>query len=147
MKGPNINRTVTKLNALVSKRFGVTVEYVSLSETHQAVAPLLTTVRRNASAPMIVSRNELLIPMRVEGSLVGAARVSNINRLNPKDLSQIKDTIDLVLGESLASLALLDLANLRLDYLEKSEKDNVLPFRSASGHGAAAAELVSKQDL
>src|SRR5208283_1708728 len=92
-----------KLNQMLEKRFGIVAEFLPLygAATHQK--HMVETVRRNSGAPMIVAHNELIVPIRVDGVLAGAARVEDINGLTPRDLSQIRETIDLIMTEFLTA--------------------------------------------
>lgn len=51
-------------------------------------------IRRNPGAPLILTRNQLLVPIRKEGTLLGVAVVKDVAGLGPKEISSIKDTID-----------------------------------------------------
>jgi hypothetical protein len=105
MKTLDMNGVVKKLNHILGQRFGVSVQYISISDTPKIHTYTLETVKRNSGAPMIVGHNQLIIPLRIEGALIGAIRVGEINYLNPKELSEVKQTIDLVIGEELGRLA------------------------------------------
>lgn len=94
----NMNRVAAKLNDILGARFGVSIEYISITDREKEHAITLETVKRNAGAPMIVGHNQLIVPLRVEGALVGATWVGEINGLEPRDLSEILATIDLAIG-------------------------------------------------
>ena len=91
----DMTRVTAKLSDIMFKRFGVEVEYLPIGLSDSA-SPVLKTVQRNAGAPMIVTYNQLIVPIRIEGALVGAASVRDTNHLTPKELMQVKDTIDLI---------------------------------------------------
>jgi hypothetical protein len=118
MKARDMNRVISKLNNLLGKRFNVKVEYIDANDKSDTTGAV-ETVRRNGHAPMIIAHNQLIIPMRVEGSLAGAARVSTINHLEPKDLDQIRQTVDLILTEVIAAHSKLDVLEATQEHLEK----------------------------
>lgn len=97
----NTKHAVAKLNELLGSRFGVLVEYISVGDRAKNHAVTLETVKRNASAPLIVGHNQLIVPCHIEGVLAGATRVADINGLEPRDLSEILATIHLVTREHL----------------------------------------------
>jgi hypothetical protein len=143
MNSNQVTKTVTKLNEMLKGHFGVVVEYfpvtsegpVLLNAQNTLATRALETAKRNAGAPMIVAHNQMIIPMRVDGSLVGAASVHKINKLQPRQLTQIKDTVDLILAEVLIAAKKLDHLQSVEEYFTK-ETSNVI---SISGHLAAVA--------
>ena len=109
-----------------AKRFDVNVQFISSHSVSPAQVVFYETVRRNAGAPLIVTHNDMLIPVRIEGSLVGAIRVLGISELTAVELCRIKETIELVLQEDFVSKSFSTTPS--MDEFES----NVLAFRRAS---------------
>ena len=124
---------IEKLNNMISKRFDVGVQFIAAHTTIPQEIVYFETVRRNSGAPLIVTYNNMLIPVRVEGSLVGAVRVSDISHLNAVDISRVKETIELVMEESFVGKTLAGTS-----LLEQLES-NVLPLRGLNGEKFATA--------
>lgn len=145
MQGSKISRVVSKLDALIENRFGVDFNYFSISEKNQDNLSAVETVKRNSGAPLIIAWDSMLIPMRVKGSLVGVVRVNQISRLEPKQLHQIKQTVDLILNEALIAQDELDRVTDVLNYIETTEyKSNVINIskrRSKDDDQDSAAHL------
>ena len=143
VKTNQVSQVVAKLSDMLKSHFGVAVEYIpvtvngpALLTSHKSsTSRALETAKRNAGAPMIVAHNQMIIPMRVDGSLVGATNVQKINQLHPRQLSQIKDTVDLILSEVLAATKRLDQVQAVEEFLSK-ENSNVI---SMSGRRPALA--------
>ncbi len=129
----DFQNAVEKLNHMISKRFDANVAFVSAQSRQPQEVIFYETVRRNAGAPLIITNNNMLIPVRVEGSLAGALRVSDISHLSGVDISQIKETIDLVLENSFLTKTLS--AHTELNELAS----NVLPIRRLSTENFATA--------
>lgn len=91
---------------MISKRFEANLSFISANATKPTDIIYFETVRRNSSAPLIVTFNNMLIPVRIEGSLVGAIRVTDISHLSAQDLSRIKETVELALEENFVSKSL-----------------------------------------
>lgn len=123
MKQTPISKVVAKLSEMLKSHFDVSVEYIPVTNNGPTLMTsqntpgtrALETAKRNAGAPMIVAHNQMIIPMRVDGSLVGATSIQRINKLHPRQLSQIKDTVDLILSEVL-------IATKKLDHLQSVEE-------------------------
>jgi hypothetical protein len=129
MRAFDMNRIVSKLNSMMVNRFGVAVQYIPVSDQSEENTVTLETVKRNAGAPMIVAHNQLIVPIRVEGTLVGATKVNKINGLKPYELSQVRETIDLVLGEALKAQYRLDMTEQTLGHIAMNENlCNVIGF-------------------
>lgn len=128
----SFTEAIQKLNDMLSKRFDVKVQFISSEANQPSEIVYFETVRRNASAPLIITHNNMLIPVRAEGSLTGAIRVSEISEINHIDLSRIKETIDRVLEENFLSKTLP-----MLPTFEEIES-KVLPFRFPSNRMARA---------
>ncbi len=114
---------VQKLDEMISKRFDVNIQFISSQSVSPAQVVFYETVRRNAGAPLIVTHNNMLIPVRVEGSLVGAIRVCEISGLSSVDLCRIKETIDLVLEEEFVAHTLSPLPSM------EEYESNVISFK------------------
>lgn len=97
MRDVTIDRTVSNLGLTIAKKFGVAIEYNSAATKSMA----FETARRNGSAPMIIAHNKMILPMRVDGILVGAVQVHDAYSLSGSELSQIKNSIESTLGEIL----------------------------------------------
>ena len=131
----SVERVLTKLNEMLQKRFGVTAQYLPLYGSDKIHKGTLETVKRNSGAPMILARNELIVPIRVDGVLAGATKVNDINGLALKDISQIKETIDLVITEVIAARRRIEILAITEDIL-RGEAGNVISLgerRLASG--------------
>lgn len=129
----DFQKAVEKLNGMISKRFDVNVQFVSSQSRQPQEVVYFETVRRNAGAPLIVTHNNMLIPLRVEGRLVGAFRVSDIQQLQATDISRIKETIDLTMEESFVAKTFSEASE-----LEEFES-NVLQLRKLSSDKLATA--------
>lgn len=133
MKSNQVSKVVARLSEMLQSHFGVEVEYIpvvhggpaSITAPAPATSRALETAKRNAGAPMIVAHNHMIIPMRVDGSLVGATNIARINKLHPRQLSQIKDTVDLILNEVLAAAKKIEHFQSVENFLNK-EKSNVI---------------------
>jgi hypothetical protein len=121
----SVERVLTKLNEMLQKRFGVTAAYLPLYGGDKQHKATLETVKRNSGAPMILARNELIVPIRVDGVLAGATKVDDINGLPLKDISQIKETIDLVMTEVIAARRRIEILSITEDIL-RGETGNVI---------------------
>jgi hypothetical protein len=121
----SVERVLLKLNDMLGKRFGVRAEYLPLYGSGKEHKVTLETVRRNSGAPMIVAHNELIVPIRVDGTLAGASRVIDIDGLPPGDISQIRETIDLILTEVLTAKRRLEILDITEDIL-RNDRDNVI---------------------
>lgn len=128
-----IKPVIDGLNGALFEDFGVNVEFVSpFSKTPQDVI-YFETVRRNASAPLIVTHTNMLFPVRKEGQLLGAIRVHNIQSLSPLDISEIKEAVDAALEEASKALTQAQVS-LILDL-----ESNVLPLRKLFDEKLATA--------
>lgn len=124
-----MDRIISKLNSMMINRFGVAVQYISVTDQADENFITLETVKRNAGAPMIVAHNQLIVPIRVEGTLVGATKVNKINTLKPHELSQVRETIDLILGSALSAQYKLDMTEQTLGHIAITESlSNVIGF-------------------
>lgn len=121
----SVERVLTKLNEMLKKRFGVQAEYLPLYGGPKEFKATIETVKRNSGAPMIVSHNEMIVPIRVDGVLAGATRVEEIAGLTPVELSQIRETIDLIMTEVLAARRRIEILAITEDILT-NEKGNVI---------------------
>ncbi len=127
MRKFNLGKAVGKLNIIMGDRFGVQVQYLSVADQSQGTARSLETVRRNSNAPLIITGTKMLVPIRVEGALVGATVVSNISRLDARSIGQIRDSIELVISGGLDTQAQLDAQTLALQHMElATNPENVL---------------------
>jgi hypothetical protein len=128
--GTSVESALLKLNGILQKRFGVEVEFVPIyGSASKEKNHAIETVKRNAGAPMIVAHNELIIPIRVEGVLTGATRVTEIDGLEPKDLSQIRETIELILTGVLAAKRKIEILAITENLL-KQDHSNVISIES-----------------
>jgi hypothetical protein len=128
-KSVNLERVVNKLNAMMFNRFGVQIDYIEISDTAETNSSVLETAKRNSGAPMIVAHNQLIVPIRVEGTLVGATRTKGIQILKPFELSQVVETIDLVLTAALTTQSRLEATDVLLGNMMANEDlDNVIGF-------------------
>jgi hypothetical protein len=125
MKSLEMKSVLENLNTVLGGRFGVAVHYLSLGDITKVPCAPLETAKRNAGAPMIVGHNQLIVPIRMEGSLVGATWVDEINGLNPKELSEVKATIDLLVQEAVK-------ISLSADLLESDTASTVSAASAAS---------------
>jgi hypothetical protein len=128
----DFQNAIQKLDDMISKRFDARVQFVSAQSLQPSQVLFYETVRRNAGAPLIVTHNNMLLPVRVEGSLVGAIRVFDITHLSGLELSRVKETIDLVMEENFIAQS-LDVS----DELQDLES-KVIPFKKASNSYAEA---------
>ena len=131
MSTQNLDHILEKLNSLITGRYGVKVEYFPwFGQNAAKKTSVLETAKRNASAPLIIAHNEMIVPMRVDGAFVGAARVSQISTLKPRDLSDIKSSIDSVLHKALAAQNVFEQMEkaLELELVSNSIPTNVLPI-------------------
>jgi hypothetical protein len=124
----SVERVLIKLNDMLHKRFGVQAEYLPLYGGPKELQATMETVKRNSGAPMIVAHNEMIVPIRVDGVLAGATRVEEISGLSPIELSQIRETIDLVMTEVLAARRRIEILAITEDILG-NEKDNVISLK------------------
>ena len=99
MRDVSIDKAVTQLGVMIGQRFGVALQYESANEKSAAVE----TARRNSNAPLIIANNKMILPLRLDGVLVGAAQVHDVYSLSGKELSLIKDNIEIILGQVLKS--------------------------------------------
>ena len=97
----NMSRVAIKLNDILNGRFGVIVQCLPISDKDKQHAYIIETIKRNAGAPLIIGHNQLIVPIRFEGALLGAATVFDINGLLPRQISEIMATIELVSSEIL----------------------------------------------
>jgi hypothetical protein len=134
----SVERVLIKLNEMLGRRFGVKAEYLPLYGSPKEHKALLESVRRNSGAPMIVAHNALVVPIRVDGVLAGATRVEHIETLRPADISQIRETIDLVLTEVLSARRRIEILTITEDIL-RQDRDNVISLSGRrAGINAAA---------
>jgi hypothetical protein len=134
--GTSVESALRKLNGLLQKRFGVEVQYLPLySSASKEKNHTIETVKRNAGAPMIVAHNELIVPIRVDGVLTGATLVTEINGLEPKDLSQIRETIDLILTGVIAAERRIEILTIT-ESIIKQDYSNVISFNSHARSGS-----------
>ncbi|MCC6277290.1 MAG: hypothetical protein IT289_05170 [Oligoflexia bacterium] len=128
-KSVNLERVVNKLNAMMFNRFGVHIEYFGLSDACEKNKSVLETAKRNSGAPMIVSHNHVIVPIRVEGTLVGATQARGTRVLKPFELSQVVETVDLVLTAALTTQSKLDTTDMLLGNMMAQENlSNVIGF-------------------
>jgi hypothetical protein len=122
----SMEQVLLKLNTMLGKRFKVKSEFLPLyGNTSKEIKAIIETVKRNSEAPMIVAHNELIIPIKVDGVLAGASRVENIQDLAPGDISQIRETIDLILSEVLAAQRRIEILTVT-EELMRNDKDNII---------------------
>jgi hypothetical protein len=134
MSTQNLNHILEKLNSLITNRYGVKVEYFAWMESSAGrKTSVLETAKRNASAPLIIAHNEMIVPMRVDGAFVGAVLVPQIANLKPRDLSVIKSSIDTVLHKALAAQNVFEQMEkaLELELVTNNIHSNVRPITSA----------------
>jgi len=124
MKSFNLDGALKRLNSMMHERFGVDVHYIPISERSPEAASMIETVRRNSGAPLIIAEGNMLIPVRVDGSLVGTTLVHGITRLGAREIGQIKDSIDLVLTGGLHLQSELDKQEIEMNQLEMAADPN-----------------------
>lgn len=120
---------------MISKRFDVGVQFISPHSSNPTEIVYFETVRRNSGAPLIVTHNTMLIPVRVEGSLAGAIRVIDISHLSALELGRIKQTIDLALEENFVSQSLP-----YIDEMLEQIASNVIQFPKATNDDLVIAQ-------
>ena len=114
---------------MIINRFGVAVQYIPVNDQTEENAAILESAKRNAGAAMIVAHNQLIVPIRVEGTLVGATKVNKIGNLKPQELSQVRETIDLILSSALSAQHKLDMTEKTLGHIAINENlCNVIGF-------------------
>lgn len=103
MKSNKMKKTMDRLNEALGVRFGVEVFFFPI-HARGPKPPALETARRNGGAPLIIAHDSMIVPMRVEGTLLGAVEVCGISHLLPVELKEIKNTVDNVLGATLEEI-------------------------------------------
>lgn len=134
MLDTHFSPAIEKLNDTVKTAFGVSIQFISSSSRAPQDIVFFETVRRNASAPLIVTHSNMLLPVRIEGILMGAIRVFDIQNLKPSEISQIKNSVENLLAETTELIE-------KSDLLFNSEEfdSNVLPLRKPFNEKLATA--------